>query len=74
LPHIKSVADAVAASAALLTAVAAGDLTPSEAADIGKSVDNYLRSIEATEFEERLAKIEKANDDEEFTSSQARQS
>jgi hypothetical protein len=36
LPQIKSLADAVAASAALLTAVAAGDLTPSEAADISK--------------------------------------
>jgi hypothetical protein len=63
-----SIADAVAASAAL-AAVAAGDLTPSEAADIGKLVDSYLRSIEATEFEQRLARIEKGNDDEKFTSS-----
>ena len=47
------------ASAALLVAVAAGDLTPSEAADIGKLVDRYLRSIEATDFEERLARLEK---------------
>jgi hypothetical protein len=52
-----------------LAAVAAGDLTPSEAADIGKLVDSYLRSIEATEFEQRLARIEKGNDDEKFTSS-----
>jgi len=69
LPQIKAIADAVAASAALLTAVAAGDLTPSEAADIGKLVDSYLRSIEATEFEQRLPRLEKGNDNEEFFSS-----
>jgi hypothetical protein len=69
LAPIKSITDAVAASAALVTAVAAGDLTPSEAADIGKLVDSYLRSIEATEFEQRLARLEKGNDNEEFFSS-----
>jgi hypothetical protein len=53
----------------LRAAVAAGDLTPSEAADIGKLVDSYLRSIEATEFEERLARLERGNDNEEFFSS-----
>jgi hypothetical protein len=74
LAPIKSIADAVAASAALLVAVAAGDLTPSEAADIGKLVDSYLRSIDATEFEQRLTRLEKGNDNEEFISSQARQS
>jgi hypothetical protein len=40
LPQIMSIVNAVAASAALLTAVAAGGLTPSEAADIGKLVDS----------------------------------
>jgi hypothetical protein len=69
LPQIKSLADAVAPSAALLAAVAAGDLTPAEAADISKLVDSYLRSIEATEFEEWLARLEKGNDNEEFFSS-----
>ena len=54
--------------AALLAAVAAGDLRPSEAADIGKLVDSYLQSIEATEFEKRLSRIEKGNNDEEFSS------
>jgi hypothetical protein len=43
----------------LLTAVAAGDFTLSEAADIGKLVDSHLQSIEATDFGQRLAKIEK---------------
>jgi hypothetical protein len=69
LAPIKSIADAVAASAALLAAVAAGDLTPSEAADIGKLVDSYLRSIEVTEFEQRLTRLERGNDNEEFSSS-----
>jgi hypothetical protein len=38
LPTITCAADAVKASAALFTAVAIGDLTPSEAAELGKLV------------------------------------
>jgi hypothetical protein len=53
LPRIKSIAEAVAASAALLAAIAGDDLTPfSDAADIAKSVDRHLRSIEATSRED----------------------
>src|SRR4051794_39990122 len=39
LPPIESPADLTKATGALLQAVAASELTPSEAADIGKSVD-----------------------------------
>src|SRR4051812_40575112 len=46
LPPIESAADITSASRALLEAVAAGDLTPSEAADIGKSLDVHARAIE----------------------------
>jgi Family of unknown function (DUF5681) len=59
LPKIETSADAVKACSALLEAVADGDLTPSEAAELGKLVDACLRSIEATEFEERLSRLER---------------
>jgi len=39
-------------------AVAAGELAPSEAADIAKVVDIYVRALATQEFEERLAKLE----------------
>jgi hypothetical protein len=52
--------DAVNASAAIVAAVAGGDLTPSEAAELSKVVDGYARSLQAVEFEERLSKLEKA--------------
>src|SRR5258705_6058666 len=46
---IANAADARAASAALLGAVAAGNLTPSEASEVGRLIDSYLKSIELTE-------------------------
>ena len=52
--------DAVNASAAIVAAVAAGDLTPSEAAELSKLVDSYSRTLQAVEFEERISKLEKA--------------
>jgi hypothetical protein len=59
MPTIDTAEDAKAASAALLAAVAAGSLTPSEAAEIGKLVDSYLKAIETTEVLARLDKLEK---------------
>jgi hypothetical protein len=43
LPPLDTAADTVAASARIVAAVAAGDLTPSEAADLAKG-DRYLRA------------------------------
>jgi hypothetical protein len=40
--------------------VSAGDLTPSEAADLFKLVDGFTRTLEATVFEERVARLERA--------------
>jgi hypothetical protein len=53
-------AGAVNAAAALAKAVAGGELTPSEAADLGKLVESYARALQGVEFEERLSKLEKA--------------
>jgi hypothetical protein len=38
--------------------VSAGDLTPSEAADLFKLVDGFTRTLEATVFEERVARLD----------------
>jgi hypothetical protein len=62
LPPLESAADAVKATAALVAAVAAGDLTPSEAAELSKLVEGYTRAVELRELEARLAALEAAQD------------
>jgi hypothetical protein len=58
LPPLDKPADSVAAAAEIVAAVAAGELTPSEAADLAKVVDVYVRAIATTAFDERLTKLE----------------
>jgi hypothetical protein len=58
LPALQSPTDAAAAMAAIATAVADGDLTPSEASKLAKFVDTYVRTLEASEFDRRLRAIE----------------
>ena len=60
IPAIETAADTAKASSAILTAVADGDLTPSEAAELGKLIESYVKALEATEFEERLRRLEGA--------------
>jgi hypothetical protein len=60
LPEMKEARDAVNASAAIVAAVASGDLTPTEAAELSKLVESYARVLQAIEFEERISKLEKA--------------
>jgi hypothetical protein len=60
LPSMKEAKDAVGASAAIVAAVASGELTPIEAAELSKVVDSYARTLQAVEFEERLLKLERA--------------
>ena len=61
LPTITSAADAVKASAALVAAVAVGDLTPAEAGELGKLIEAYVRALEATDFAAPLENLERAN-------------
>src|SRR3954451_4585561 len=49
LPRLEKVGDAVAANAALVAAVAGGELSPSEAAELAKVIEGYTRAIEATD-------------------------
>lgn len=58
LPAIETTADLTRATNAMLQAVAAGELTPSEAADIAKTVDAHVRAIEAVDLHQRLLRIE----------------
>jgi hypothetical protein len=58
MPVITTAGDAKQALAALLNAVATGNLTPAEASEIGKLVDGYVKSIEATEVLARLDRLE----------------
>jgi len=59
LPRLDTAADTVTAAATIVAAVAAGELAPSEAADIAKVVDIYVRALATQGFEERLAKLER---------------
>ena len=58
---INNAEDARAASAALLGAVSSGNLTPSEASEVGKLIDAYVKTIELTEVLARLEKLEAAS-------------
>ena len=61
LPALRSAADAASAMAALTAGVAAGDVTPGEAAELSKLVEAYIRALEASEFDQRLQVIEGRN-------------
>jgi hypothetical protein len=58
LPPLDKPADSMAAAAEIVAAAAAGELTPSEAADLAKVVDVYVRAIATTAFDERLTELE----------------
>jgi hypothetical protein len=61
LPPLDKVADTVAATSAIVAAVAAGDLTAAEAADLAKVVDVHAQALAIAAFEERLTRLEQAH-------------
>lgn len=58
LPKIERAADAVAAAASIVQAVAAGKLTPSEGAHCMSLVESYRRTLETSELEQRVQALE----------------
>ena len=58
LPPVVSAADAVQASAAIVAAVATGELTPDEAQAVASVVEIQRRAIETAELAERIAALE----------------
>jgi hypothetical protein len=62
LPALQSAADAAVAMAAITAGVAAGDVTPSEAGELAKLVEAYVKALEAGEFDQRLRAVEEKDD------------
>jgi hypothetical protein len=58
MPRMTSARDAAEAAASVLKAVAEGDLTPGEGAQVMGLVDSYRRTLEVTELEARVAALE----------------
>jgi F0F1-type ATP synthase gamma subunit len=61
LPPIETAADSVEASASIVAAVATGELTATEAAELAKVIDTYVGALASRGFEERLTKLENGN-------------
>ncbi|MGY4237299.1 hypothetical protein ACVIIW_006246 [Bradyrhizobium sp. USDA 4449] len=59
-PAISTAADAVQAVGAIVQAVAAGELTPSEAGELTKIIEGYARILEVADHEQRLKKLEES--------------
>jgi Family of unknown function (DUF5681) len=59
LPKIESAADALKASSAVISACAAGELSPHEASEIMGLISTHARAIEVAELEARVAALEK---------------
>ena len=58
LPPLETAADAPKVMAAIVQAVAVGDLTASEAADLAGLVERFTKIIETAELEARIAALE----------------
>lgn len=58
LPPMTTAADAAKAAAAVLGAVAEGELTPREGAHIMALIETYRRTLETTELEARVRTLE----------------
>lgn len=59
LPKMNKAADAAKAGAAIVSGVADGKITPSDAAALSKLIDLYRQILEATNFEVRLEALER---------------
>jgi hypothetical protein len=64
LPPITSARDAADISAAVTAAVSNGDITLSEAAEVAKLIDAYVRAFKAAELDDRVARVEQVTDAE----------
>ena len=58
LPEMKKASDAAESSSAIIEAASSGELTPSEASELLKIVESYARTLQASDFEDRLERLE----------------
>lgn len=61
IPHVTTVAEAVQAAGAVVGAVCAGELTPTEGAHVMGLLEKFRRALEASELEARIAALEKGS-------------
>jgi hypothetical protein len=64
LPPITSARDAADISAAVAAAVSNGDITLSEAAEVAKLIDAYVRAYTAAELDDSMARVGQLTDAE----------
>jgi hypothetical protein len=64
LPPITSARDAAEIAAAIAEAVAEGRLTPSEAAEIGKVIDIYVKAYQTADLKDGVTDLEMMTDAE----------
>jgi Family of unknown function (DUF5681) len=60
LPALETIADAPKAMGAVTAAVARGEITVADAADVSRLVETYVRAIEASDLDKRLRQLEEA--------------
>lgn len=58
MPALKSTEDAAKAVGAITAAVARGELTPSEAGELSRVIEAYVKATETSEIERRLKILE----------------
>jgi Family of unknown function (DUF5681) len=58
MPKMETAQDAVKASAAIVAAVAAGEITPTEAAELSRVVENFAKTLQIYDHDARLRKLE----------------
>jgi hypothetical protein len=58
MPEIKTPSDALVAATAIMRAVGESNLTPSEAAELSKVVENFTRVAESADLLERIKRLE----------------
>ena len=58
LPQIDNAKDTSQMAGAVLNAVAVGEITPIEAAEVNRSVETYIKALEINDFELRLKALE----------------
>jgi hypothetical protein len=64
IPPLKSVGDASKAMGAITIAVASGELTPIEAAELSRVIEAYVQVIETAEIERRIQTLEERQTNE----------
>ena len=59
LPQLAIAADAVGAMSTIVQAIADGELSPSEAAELAKVVQGFAQTLKTADIDKRLAIVEK---------------